>query len=106
MNRSSLQSSGRKRQRTEPPGNGAGSVVVTARPLVPLDELTASLTSGQTELFLVRLPRGFNSDRLHDEDLASEALSVDGIPLEAVTDKGTGSRSIIFRLWNKYRYGT
>jgi hypothetical protein len=58
------------------------------RPLVSLGELTGVLASGEAELLLVRLPRGFNADRLHDQDLTADDLALDGVLLEKVTNKG------------------
>jgi hypothetical protein len=85
MNRSSLQLSGRKKPKI---ASSEGDGRMPARPLLPLEELKDVLASGQSELFLVRMPRGLNCDRLHDQDLSSADLSVDGVPIEVVTEKG------------------
>jgi hypothetical protein len=71
--------------------------------LITLGELTGALSSGGSELLLVRLPRGLNGDRLHDVDLTAagdEDLAVDGVPLERITDRG-----IYFLYCRHFSYG-
>jgi hypothetical protein len=71
--------------------NSSTGAAEAPAPLITLDELTGALSSGGSELLLVRLPRGLNGDRLHDMDLTAadeEDLAVDGVPLERKTDRG------------------
>jgi hypothetical protein len=70
--------------------NSSTGAAEAPAPLITLEELTGALSGGDSELLLIRLPRGLNGDRLHDMDLtaAEEDLAVDGVPLERITDRG------------------